>query len=192
MLAEITSVLRSLGNSGAHNTKQRVTVPMTWAMEEFFAHSSNTFTSPPSGFESSRRSPVLLGPRTRAMPLTPRMCDWIPALLNTLHLSFGKDSEVSWAALTGMSFSNDYGAYGPTGKRVLLRPRFHSDASGLRSESARLPRFSSGSERWREDTTRAVFFKDILFDLDEGTRIRAVNRLLSELEIVPGNLAARV
>src|SRR5271166_4209224 len=29
VLAEITSVLRSLGNAGAHNTSQRVTVPMT-------------------------------------------------------------------------------------------------------------------------------------------------------------------
>jgi hypothetical protein len=36
VLAEITSVLRSLGNAGAHNTSQRVTVPMTWAMDEFF------------------------------------------------------------------------------------------------------------------------------------------------------------
>jgi hypothetical protein len=36
VLAEISSVLRSLGNSGAHNTNQRVTVPMTWAMDEFF------------------------------------------------------------------------------------------------------------------------------------------------------------
>lgn len=36
VLAEITSVLRSLGNSGAHSTTQKVTVPMTWAMEEFF------------------------------------------------------------------------------------------------------------------------------------------------------------
>lgn len=36
VLAEITSVLRSLGNSGAHNTTHKVTVPMTWAMEEFF------------------------------------------------------------------------------------------------------------------------------------------------------------
>jgi hypothetical protein len=36
VLAEITGVLRTLGNSGAHNTNQTVTVPMTWAMEEFF------------------------------------------------------------------------------------------------------------------------------------------------------------
>jgi hypothetical protein len=36
VLAEITAVLRSLGNAGAHNTSQRVTVPMTWAMDEFF------------------------------------------------------------------------------------------------------------------------------------------------------------
>jgi hypothetical protein len=36
VLSEITTVLRTLGNSGAHNTKQKVTVPMTWAMDEFF------------------------------------------------------------------------------------------------------------------------------------------------------------
>jgi len=36
ILAEITSVLRTLGNSGAHNTSQCVTVPMTWKMDEFF------------------------------------------------------------------------------------------------------------------------------------------------------------
>jgi hypothetical protein len=36
VLAEMTSVLRSIGNSGAHNTTQTVTVPMTWAMDEFF------------------------------------------------------------------------------------------------------------------------------------------------------------
>jgi hypothetical protein len=36
VLAEITSVLRTLGNSGAHNTNQNVTVPMTWKMDEFF------------------------------------------------------------------------------------------------------------------------------------------------------------
>jgi|SRR5579872_3224247 len=36
VLAEMTSVLRSIGNSGAHNTTQKLTVPMTWAMDEFF------------------------------------------------------------------------------------------------------------------------------------------------------------
>lgn len=36
ILAEITSVLRTLGNSGAHNTNQNVTVPMTWKMDDFF------------------------------------------------------------------------------------------------------------------------------------------------------------
>ena len=35
-LAEISSVLRELGNAGAHHTSQRVTVPMTWTMDEFF------------------------------------------------------------------------------------------------------------------------------------------------------------
>ena len=35
-LAEITSVLRVLGNVGAHDTTQSVTVPQTWSMDEFF------------------------------------------------------------------------------------------------------------------------------------------------------------
>lgn len=36
VLADITSVLRGLGNAGAHSTKEKVTIPMTWAMDEFF------------------------------------------------------------------------------------------------------------------------------------------------------------
>jgi hypothetical protein len=36
VLIKITSVLRTLGNSGAHNTEQKVTVPMTWQMAKFF------------------------------------------------------------------------------------------------------------------------------------------------------------
>lgn len=36
ILVEITTVLRTLGNSGAHNTDQKVTVPMTWQMDKFF------------------------------------------------------------------------------------------------------------------------------------------------------------
>ena len=35
-LAEISSVLRELGNAAAHYTAQRVTVPLTWTMDEFF------------------------------------------------------------------------------------------------------------------------------------------------------------
>jgi hypothetical protein len=35
-LAEISSVLRELGNAGAHQTAQRVTVPLTWTMDKFF------------------------------------------------------------------------------------------------------------------------------------------------------------
>ena len=35
-LAEITNVLRELGNAGAHNASQRVSIPMTWAMDNFF------------------------------------------------------------------------------------------------------------------------------------------------------------
>jgi hypothetical protein len=36
ILVEITSVLRTLGNSGAHSTEQKVTVPTTWQMDKFF------------------------------------------------------------------------------------------------------------------------------------------------------------
>lgn len=35
-LAEITSMLRVLGNAGAHSTGKKLTVPMTWGMAEFF------------------------------------------------------------------------------------------------------------------------------------------------------------
>jgi hypothetical protein len=35
-LAEMTSVLRELGNAGAHNSLQNVKVPQTWAMDQFF------------------------------------------------------------------------------------------------------------------------------------------------------------
>ena len=36
VLVEITSVLRTLGNSGAHNTEQKVKAPMNWRMDTFF------------------------------------------------------------------------------------------------------------------------------------------------------------
>lgn len=36
VLIEVTDVLRTLGNSGAHNTDQKVTVPLTWQMDKFF------------------------------------------------------------------------------------------------------------------------------------------------------------
>ncbi|MBS7806566.1 DUF4145 domain-containing protein [Variovorax sp. PCZ-1] len=36
VLVEVTDVLRTLGNSGAHNTGQKVTVPLTWQMDKFF------------------------------------------------------------------------------------------------------------------------------------------------------------
>lgn len=36
VLAEVTTALRELGNSGAHNTEQKVTVPITWQMENLF------------------------------------------------------------------------------------------------------------------------------------------------------------
>jgi hypothetical protein len=35
-LAEMTTMLRTLGNAGAHYTVKAVTVPMTWGMNEFF------------------------------------------------------------------------------------------------------------------------------------------------------------
>jgi Domain of unknown function (DUF4145) len=35
-LSDISTVLRELGNAGAHPTTQRVTVPLTWTMDEFF------------------------------------------------------------------------------------------------------------------------------------------------------------
>jgi hypothetical protein len=35
-LADISTVLRELGNAGAHHTTQKVTVPLTWTMDEFF------------------------------------------------------------------------------------------------------------------------------------------------------------
>lgn len=35
-LAEMTAILRTLGNAGAHHTARPITVPMTWGMREFF------------------------------------------------------------------------------------------------------------------------------------------------------------
>lgn len=39
-----------------------------------------------------------------------------------------------------------------------------------------------------KSTTRRVYYKDILMDLDEGTRLRAVSAILDELQAVGGNL----
>lgn len=36
VLVEVTDVLRTLGNAGAHTTDQKVTVPLTWQMDKFF------------------------------------------------------------------------------------------------------------------------------------------------------------
>jgi hypothetical protein len=36
ILSEMTSMLRTLGNAGAHHSSMPITVPMTWGMEEFF------------------------------------------------------------------------------------------------------------------------------------------------------------
>lgn len=35
-LAEMSTVLRTLGNVGAHHSSDSVTIPMTWGMDEFF------------------------------------------------------------------------------------------------------------------------------------------------------------
>lgn len=35
-LAKMTTMLRTLGNAGAHHSSTSVTVPMTWGMDEFF------------------------------------------------------------------------------------------------------------------------------------------------------------
>jgi hypothetical protein len=41
-----------------------------------------------------------------------------------------------------------------------------------------------------KSTTRSVFYRDILMDLDEGTRVRAVSAILDELQFVDGNAVA--
>lgn len=35
-LAKMTDVLRTLGNTAAHEAPDEITVPMTWAIDEFF------------------------------------------------------------------------------------------------------------------------------------------------------------
>ncbi|MEI7730318.1 MAG: DUF4145 domain-containing protein [Verrucomicrobiota bacterium] len=35
-LSEISTILRELGNTGAHHTTKKLTVPLTWTMDEFF------------------------------------------------------------------------------------------------------------------------------------------------------------
>lgn len=55
VLAEITAVLRILGNSGAHNTDQNVTVPMTWAMDQFFRAVVEYVYVAPSRLEQFRK-----------------------------------------------------------------------------------------------------------------------------------------
>ena len=35
-LAEVTDLLRVMGNAGAHAGKQQITVPMTWGMRDLF------------------------------------------------------------------------------------------------------------------------------------------------------------
>jgi hypothetical protein len=36
VLAEMTAVLRVLGNAGAHSSAQNISVPLTWGMDDFF------------------------------------------------------------------------------------------------------------------------------------------------------------
>ena len=56
VLAEITSVLRELGNSGAHNAEHEVTVPMTWSMDKFFQSLVEYVYVAPASLEEFRRS----------------------------------------------------------------------------------------------------------------------------------------
>jgi hypothetical protein len=44
--------------------------------------------------------------------------------------------------------------------------------------------------RLNKSTTRRDFYSDILMELDEGTRVRAVGQILSELQLVDGNAVA--
>jgi hypothetical protein len=53
-----------------------------------------------------------------------------------------------------------------------------------------LPHYSEFIEqrsRAGKSTTRMYYYKDILMDLDEGVRVRAVSAILDELETVDGN-----
>jgi Domain of unknown function (DUF4145) len=36
VLSEMSTILRTLGNAGAHASKEKITVPMTWGMDELF------------------------------------------------------------------------------------------------------------------------------------------------------------
>jgi hypothetical protein len=63
----------------------------------------------------------------------------------------------------------------------------------LREFNEDLPNYSDLMEERRlsgKSTTRAYYFKDLLMELDEGTRIRAVTAFLDVLETVDGNLLA--
>lgn len=55
-LSEMTTILRNLGNAGAHTSKDKVTVPMTWAMSELFRAVVEYVYVAPSRVESLKKS----------------------------------------------------------------------------------------------------------------------------------------
>jgi hypothetical protein len=55
-LAEMTSILRMLGNAGAHHSSSPVIVPMTWGMNEFFRAIIEYVYIAPSKIEAFKRT----------------------------------------------------------------------------------------------------------------------------------------
>lgn len=64
-LAEITEVLRTLGNTAAHGPLERITVPMTWAIDEFFRAVVEYVYVAPSKLVALRESLARLDDATR-------------------------------------------------------------------------------------------------------------------------------
>lgn len=56
ILSEATDMLRLIGNAGAHNSKERITVPMTWGMNELFKAVVEYVYVAPSRVEEFRAS----------------------------------------------------------------------------------------------------------------------------------------
>src|SRR5574341_210357 len=54
-LSEMTTILRTLGNSGAHYTAKPITIPMTWGMNEFFRAVIEYVYIAPSKIEKFRK-----------------------------------------------------------------------------------------------------------------------------------------
>jgi len=69
-------------------------------------------------------------------------------------------------------------------------PRFIRVVQQFNSGLADYYQYSEGRRRGEKSTTRKHFFRDILEELDEGTRISAVSALLLELDRVNGNAEA--